>query len=1488
MKKIISMLLVVVMLLSIMPLTVFAADYDVTIKVDTINTDTVDYTAVQPGTVLKIPVDVVSNDGVSAFNLEAVYDPNVFELIEGTDLFTIDEDDNCDNMYIVAGATAGENIVFNAGDKVRKSTGVFANLNLKVKDNAPVGQYTIGLKVADPAEKNFLYYDSASNSQVAITPTLIAGEITVKYDTARLSFVNGSQTMTYDEAKADAEGANTLTKPGDDYHFVGWFSGLADSYKDANGYYVIEPTATVTGIAGTELRPRYQTPPTEGTYNALWIKGSGSYAVNVAANSLDVYAGTDGSTVLAAAITAANGARTKLVMDTTLSTAITSTVSVNLDMNGCKILAGTNSILTLTDTTGNVVESSRANGGFKSNNSTARKKFVNGGQFDLIRDITINGNKGSEAIYLDSATEIKNCIFEGYIAFNKYYEVPVGGVKTLIDNCTITSTGSLIMGVQNGAEVTVTNTTMSTTSTNTNALIQGNSDADGFYGVIKLGAGNEITATTAACLVGNCNTVEFTSLDSTYRIKAGGQAVQSEKVTNVIVLNDLGYSVDGEGYVRFGETFTITYINDIGSIETTKTAVKGYGVDLTYTYTIGNGKEYKIIGWTDQQGGTEPLTELIATGDTTLYAIKARKGVIIGTVNTEYTSGTAKYNTSSTSAFVIYNADKLGELDSLQLTWNSSKVYYNFSAEALDYIASQITGEGKDISVSLNYKTSGLTLNNAVRQIKLEMTYDGQPIVLNGGVEAQVQRGTTNADNIKFAAYDVANTNNELAVAVKNPSANFYYCFQLPGNGTYEVVQLPGSYLTEDQMTGNPSVSLKDDEGLSIETAAKLADMDSLTIDDANSNKIKFSAAALDDIAAKAGTSGVTIHSVTGTPSEQGIARVDLSVLDGNGAPVDFSGAVEVKIRFTPQEGKNYRAYYLPENGEPVALATKLEEIYYNMYAVFTTTHFSTFEVRETTVANGYTAALDVTESEVRAGGNAVNVKVNVTHSDETVYNAGEIKLSYDSNLLTFDETNSTLPDNNATCKAENGVLTVEFYGKEISMPHSMNLVFTTCDSVNADTTTTVTLTNAAFADNVDAQTENLIEATIDPASDAVTIKLEELPVEKDNEIVQGNETVVKGTDYTFNVQQPDDYNYDSLKVTVDGVDITDKLIKGENGQYTIPADYVTGAIVIEDNRTPNVYDVTINFTGDDADQPTTDSATYGVDFQFTIPTPDGYQYTLKEVVINGVVYNGYTCEGNVVTIPGAYIKGDIVITIEKDDTLFTVTVEGNGAGDASIADQHGEQSYDKGDSVILTITPAAGYKNYRVTATMANVDVTSALTVNGNTYTLANIDGDIVFTVTKEVAGSIEITPYLTLNADETGENSQGMFLVRYTDASASGNYVPLCNTKAMYWSSVYNAYCYLVIDTDLASAEEHVSITASTSGTNEEIAYTMNVNGSSDINGDAADAQLVYDMYTTMYKEFTEDVTMMKFLLADTNGDMKITTEDAQKIINTLLGLN
>jgi hypothetical protein len=61
------------------------------------------------------------------------------------------------------------------------------------------------------------------------------------------------------------------------------------------------------------------------------------------------------------------------------------------------------------------------------------------------------------------------------------------------------------------------------------------------------------------------------------------------------------------------------------------------------------------------------------------------------------------------------------------------------------------------------------------------------------------------------------------------------------------------------------------------------------------------------------------------------------------------------------------------------------------------------------------------------------------------------------------------------------------------------------------------------------------------------------------------------------------------------------------------------------------------------------------------------------------------------------------------------------------------------------------------------------------------------------------------------------------------------------------------------------------------------MNVNGSAST--DAADAQLVYDMYMAQYKTFTNDVTMMKFLLADTNKDKCVDTLDAEAIISDIL---
>ena len=1319
MKKIISMLLVVVMLLGLMPLSALAADYDVTIKVDTTNTGTVDYTAVQPGTVLKIPVNIVSNDGVTAFALEAVYDTNVFEMIEGTDRFTVD-DENCENMHVAVGSTAGENVVFDAKTAVRKTTGVFANINLRVKENAPVGKYTIGLKVLEPAANNFLYYDSTSNKQVAITPTLIAGEITVKYDTAGLSFVNGGQTMTYDEAKANAESGDALTGPEGSY-FVGWFTGL--DVEPTDGYYVIEPTETAT-FAGTETRPRYDQPPTEGTYNALWIKGEGSYVVNVGENSFTVYAGTDDKTVLSEAINGSNGQTTKLVKDMTLSASITTTAPMHLDMNGRTITVKASNILKL-GKDNNVAESSRAGGTFAggknsyftySDQNYDTGEYI-GGQFTVIRDLTMKGSLTSQTIKVAGADSILNCVFEGGIS------LLADGGETTIDNCKITASTSPLK-LSYGVEATVTNTEMNA-GTYAFAPIQGQmvDPATSTYGgSITLGEGNKLTATSASALFNNLQKAEILTVEtSSYQIMPGGLVVQNGVATYP---EGMSAAIDANGYVVFGVPVEVKYMAD-GSIVKTVEAMKGGYADLSVTHAFGDGTEYRLLGWSTDPNATEPMTQVLLEGDTTLYAVKRETGTLIN--GQEKLDGDSTLNGIGTDwPNSIANAHRLGDLDSLKLTYNSKYVEVNLTESILDSLAAKMTkGEAQ---IDLDYVDSGLP------------------------------EGTK--------------------------------------------------------------------------------------------------------------------------------ARMEISITQ-NGESVPFDGAVEVKILFTPEEDKNYCVYYIPETGEPVAMATGIISESGWTYAKFSTTHFSTFEVRETTIANGYTASLDVAETEARAGNQPVNVTVAVTHSAYEQYNAGEIKLSYDQSLLTFNAEKSTLPAN-ATWKVVNDELVIEFYGAEIQFPHNMTLAFTTCESVNAETTATVTLTGAAFADSLEATKENLQIATLTVAEDHVIINLEEVAVEKEDSIVLGDETVVKGEPYTFTVAEPENYDYSAMVIKVGDEVITDKVEKNEDGSYTIPAEFVTGTITIEDHRTPKEYDLTIKYEGDDLTEEETNGSvekvTYGTDYEFTLPTDETGVYKYSVSSVSGAEY---TSADGKVTIAGNNIVDGIVITIAKDQTKFSVNVEGENltTDEYEVTISGDDNSLDQGESVTLTIKPAVGYSNYQVTVTENGVEITDErFTNSGNSYTLSSVDGDIVFTITKSVAGTVEVKEYLTLNADDSGVTSLGMFLVLYTDPSAAGSYAPKCNDEEMYYSSEYGAYCYLVTATDQATAEANVKITAGT-GTYEPITYTMNVNGSA--NTDAADAQLVFDMYMAKYMDFTDDVTMLKFLLADTNLNKEIDTEDAQTIINSILSI-
>lgn len=521
----------------------------------------------------------------------------------------------------------------------------------------------------------------------------------------------------------------------------------------------------------------------------------------------------------------------------------------------------------------------------------------------------------------------------------------------------------------------------------------------------------------------------------------------------------------------------------------------------------------------------------------------------------------------------------------------------------------------------------------------------------------------------------------------------------------------------------------------------------------------------------------------------------------------------------------------------------------------------------------GYSAGVNTTGSEVTIG-DTVTVNVAVDHSSDDKYAAAEVVLSYDPTYLTLDKDSLSsveyIDDNN-------GKLTILDYGNDKNFGTSCYAVaFTAAKTVEE---TIVTLTSAKFVNWEGASTSNLIPAAISPAS--VSIKINEVTYNvtlPEDGNIDGNSVAVKGQDYVFTADNAANYTYD-VTVTVGGTEIDTVTVS--NGTYTIPADSVTGDIVITYERTANSHVVQWEGTGavDVTTKPTT--ATYGTDFVFTVPADvpaggePGADYEFA-VTIGGTSYTGYNVEGQVVTIPGADITGIIAITVNKtvlDAHTYTVSVEGSAAGDAAIAGT----PVAEGSAAKITVTKESGY-NYTVTATMGGTAVTPS--VSGNDYSVASVTGNVVFTVEKTLdVSSVEVYQYVQLNGTK-------MWLVVF-DGSLTGK-VPTYDGAAMYWSDKYDAYCYLVVADDLTADTAKTKLGAQT-GTAVEVDYSMDINKTGVI--DAADAQLVWNMYNAKYTGFGS-LLISQFLAADQNAAIdkpadtwKITVEDAAAIISAIL---
>lgn len=519
----------------------------------------------------------------------------------------------------------------------------------------------------------------------------------------------------------------------------------------------------------------------------------------------------------------------------------------------------------------------------------------------------------------------------------------------------------------------------------------------------------------------------------------------------------------------------------------------------------------------------------------------------------------------------------------------------------------------------------------------------------------------------------------------------------------------------------------------------------------------------------------------------------------------------------------------------------------------------ATLTITDNTASSGYTAGLNTLNQEVHVD-DTVDVNISVSNSDAATFAAGEVKIQYDADKLAFNQDSSVL--GNATVKEAGGTITLEDYGDNKNFGTG---VYTLKFTAKADGDAEITLKSAAFVDKENAAKSDLIAATLNPDTLLIAIQKKVYNVTLP-EIFTGAATVVDGTDYTFSkAADGEHYDYGTVSATVDGkpVDVID------NGDSTYTINNVTGELVITCDRTPKSY--TVTFAGNAAEDITgaAAKATYNTNYQFTIPSATGWAYKLESITIGDKDYTGYAIENSVCTIPGTAITGNIIITVTKSATIASVTVEGTGAGAAAGYNPEAEI----GKDYTLTITPEAGY-TYTVSATMGNKTV-DVIDNKDNTYTVKNVTDSIVFTVNSAViVDGVSVEEYLTLNGTK-------MWLVKNNTTLADGK-VPTYAGSPMFWSEKYATYCYLVIS-DTLNAEDAKAVIGIMDGEKVTVTNSMDVNGTGTL--DASDAQLTFNMYNAVYSNFTDDVTMEKFLRADVNGDNKIDVKDAEAIVNQIL---
>lgn len=513
----------------------------------------------------------------------------------------------------------------------------------------------------------------------------------------------------------------------------------------------------------------------------------------------------------------------------------------------------------------------------------------------------------------------------------------------------------------------------------------------------------------------------------------------------------------------------------------------------------------------------------------------------------------------------------------------------------------------------------------------------------------------------------------------------------------------------------------------------------------------------------------------------------------------------------------------------------------------------------ETAAAKGYTVSMGA-DKQV-ASGQIVEIPVTIGNNDgKNAYNAYDMTFSFEPTILTLNMEATNIEGYRVI--PGSGTVRIVRYGKAAELGDALTLSFVAAGQGKSDVKVTEAYVDTnANAIEFDAPAAAILDDTAVITVNGYTVTLPDDFTRTDAE----GSVIEAGGKLTF---VPKDPNYDyTVTVTVGGVEVPPVI--GEDGTYTVSN--VNGNVVVTSTKTPKTFTVAQgeNTTG-------AATATYMEDYTFKLTPVDGYTYNMT-VTIGGKDYTGFKAQGNddgttTYTIPGADVTGDIVINSNKQvkqPETFTVTFDGTGAGEAN-----GESSVKENTNYTFTVAKQENFE-YTITATMGGKAVTVTEGAN-NTYTIANVTGNLVITIEKKSTLTMEVTVSKYVEMD-----NKTVFLVTVTGTPEEGKAFAY-GDNVMYKATAYgqNVYSWLVIvdkneTFDQATAEAKIT---QASATAEEVtqSYDVNETGLVDIN----DAQLTYDIYSGKYTDF-EKVSVRKFLRADVTKDKVVNSTDAVAII-------